>query len=511
MLSNHHNPDILTCIANLSSDEVFTPPRVANQMLDSLPKEIWKDETVKFLDPVSKSGVFLREITKRLLIGLEGGIPDIENRLDHILKKQVFGIGVTELTSLISRRTLYCSKHANGKYSIVKFNNKDGNIKYIKAKHSWGGRGTCRYCGASKRIYERDKTLEAYAYSFIHRNNPEEIFNMKFDVIVGNPPYQMTDGGHGASATPIYNKFIEQAIKLEPRYLTMIVPSRWFAGGRGLDNFREKMLSDKRVREIHDFFDAGDCFPGVEIKGGVNYFLWERDYEGDCLVNTYIGKQLVSKRKRPLAIEGADVFVRHNEGISVLKKVKEHNESSFFNRVSSNDPFGFDKRQPNSMRRVRPKFSLKRFSGAVKLYYYGWQKKGVGYIQKNTITRGTELVRAIKVLITQNYGAGEGYPHQIINKPFIAANNSCCTETYLTIGPFTNREIAENVISYIKTKFFRFLVMLKKNTQGAYKEVYEFVPDQDFSRPWTDKKLYKKYGLSKKEISMIERMIKEIE
>jgi len=511
MLSNFHNPDILTCLANLSSDEVFTPPNVAHQMLDSLPKELWSDKSVSFLDPVSKSGVFLREITKRLLKGLEDEIPNIEERLEHILRNQVFGIGITKLTSEISRRTLYCSKKANGEYAIVNFNDEEGNLRYFESQHFFADGVKCKYCGVNKKLYQRDKGLESYAYSFIHEDKPEELFNMKFDVIIGNPPYQMTDGGHGSSATPLYDKFIETAKRLKPRFITMIVPSRWFAGGRGLDSFRKEMLDDKSIKELHDFPDSSDCFPGVEIKGGVNYFLWERDYQGDCIVNTYDGKNIISSAKRPLLLEGTNIFIRQNEGLDILKKVLSFKENSFSKFVSNNDPFGFDVRQKNSMKRKKPDFSLEKFKDSVNFYYFNWHKLGLGYINNENITRNKELITKHKIFITQNYGAGEGYPHQIINKPFIPHPNSCCTETYLSIGPFENKKLLENVLSYIETKFFRFLVMLKKNTQGAYKKVYEFVPVQDFSKPWTDEELYKKYSLSKAEIQTIEEMIKPME
>lgn len=506
----NYNPDVLSCLANLSSDEVFTPPQLANQMLDLLPQELWSDPEARFLDPACKTGVFLREIAQRLDKGLKAKIPDRQARINHIMKNQLFGMAITELTGLMSRRSVYCSKIANSKYSVcTAFDNSEGNIRYRRIDHAWQD-GRCAFCGASQENYDRGEELETHAYEFIHIENPEEIFNMKFDVIIGNPPYQLSDkGGTGSSAMPIYQKFIQQAKKLNPRYLTMIIPSRWFTGGRGLDDFRDEMLHDERLRVIHDFINAGDCFPGVEIKGGVCYFLWERDNKGNCKVYTHEGNKIVSQAERPLLEKGAETFIRYNEAIKILHKVRKLKEESFANLISANDPFGFDVRVENSYRRMRPNYKKEPFDNCVEFYYNGWKKEGIGYIDRQSIQKNTNWIDKYKIYVPKAWGVGN-MNHDWV-KPFLGNQNSCCTETYLVIGPFDNRQIAINIISYTQTKFFHFLLGLVKITQNTMKKAYSFVPMQDFSKPWTDEALYKKYDLSEDEIAFIEKMVRPMD
>lgn len=492
-----YNPDVLSCLANLSNDEVFTPPSIANKMLDMLPQELFCNPDIRFLDPAAKSGVFLREIVKRLNKGLEHQIPDPFERLEHILKKQVFAIAITELTSLISRRSVYCSTYPNSEYSVVRFDNAEGNVRFKRINHSWRD-GKCIFCGAAESRYNRGDEFETHAYEFIHNLNSEEIFNMKFDVIISNPPYQLSDGGGmGTSATPIYQKFVQTAKKLRPKYITMIIPSRWFSGGKGLDEFRDEMLHDLHIRNIVDYFNATDCFPGVDISGGVCFFLWDRENEGDCNIKS-IRNGKSSVMTRPLLEKNAESFVRFNESIAILRKIQAFKESSFSSIVSTRKPFGLEANDA-----IYEQNSNNRY------FVYAYPKSG--FVDKNCIRCNFEKVNKYKVLISKAYGERGEFPYWVLGKPFIGEPNSVCTETYLVIGGSEDKETAENIRTYISTRFFRFFVLLKKNTQNAPKSVYQFVPLQDFTKPWTDEELYKKYSLTDEEINFIESMIKPMD
>lgn len=505
--SSMYNPDVLTCLANLSNDEVFTPPEVANRMLDMLPEELWHDSSATFLDSACKSGVFLREIAKRLIEGLKEEIPDLQKRIDHIFHKQLYGIAITELTSLLSRRSVYCSKYPNSKYSITLFEDTSGNIRYKRIQHRWQN-GKCLFCGVTKKegTYDRDE-MEVHAYELIHTLHPERIFNMKFDVIIGNPPYQLNIGVEKENyAVPIYQKFVEQAKKLNPRYLTMIIPARWYAGGRGLDEFRDEMLNDDRLSVIHDYPDAGDVFPGVQIKAGVCYFLWERDRHGDCSVTTHLNGDDIGPVVRPLLEKGNDTFIRYNQAISIIQKVFNPVNRSFSELVSPQTPFGIVTSYKGT---DKPQSSTD-----LKMYISGNDKKYKGkafYAPYDKITKGHDMIPWHKIYINMAGSGSDSFPHQILGKPFYGEPNTICNQSYLVIGPFKNKDECENAMSYIATKFFRFMVLQKKNAQHAMRGVYQLVPMQDFTKSWTDEELYKKYRLTEDEIAFIESMIKPME
>ncbi|RMH13621.1 MAG: restriction endonuclease, partial [Gammaproteobacteria bacterium] len=455
------------------------------------------DPNSKFLDPCCKSGVFLREIAKRLDAGLEKAIPDKQERINHIFTKQLYGLAITELTALLSRRSVYCSKTANGKYSVCDaFDDPQGNIRFKRLDHMWRN-GRCVFCGASQANMDRGQELETHAYQFIHTANPEEIFKMKFDVIIGNPPYQLSDGGFGRSASPIYHKFVRQAKKLKPRYLTMIIPSRWFAGGKGLNDFRAEMLNDDHIRKIVDFEDATEVFPGVDIAGGICYFLWDRDSSGPCeVVNMHNGTSVVSTRP----LNEFKTFIRHSQAVPIIRKVLAKKEKSMSEQVSSSKPFGL-------RTFVRP-----QKTGDIILR---WQN-GEGPYKRKDITTGTEMIDKWKV-ITSYVGydhagnPGKDGRRRVLSKIDILPPGTICTETYLVIGSYSDEEQARNLVEYMKTKLFRFLVAQFMYSHHITKDSYALVPILDMTKKWTDKKLYRRYKLTAEEIAFIESKIRPME
>jgi len=511
----NHNPDVITCIANLSSDEVFTPPDFANLMLDALEtswakynagENIWSNRDLRFLDPCTKSGVYLREIVKRLNKGLFSSIPDLTERINHILTQQVFGIGITELTSLLARRSLYCSKNANGIHSVARtFMNNDGNVWFEKMDHTWSS-GKCKFCNASASEYERSLEQESYAYAFIHSENInlsiEKMFGekMRFDVIIGNPPYQLSDGGFGTSAMPIYHKFVEQAKKLEPRYLSFVIPSRWLSGGKGLSDFRSEMLSDERIEHITDYLNSKECFPGVSIGGGVCYFLWNRDYKGTCDYSNILNKTPYRLQRK---LNEYPIFIRFNQAVSIVEKLNLKQSNSFSSLVDSRNPFGIASNYRGGE---------KSFKGSVSLF----SSEGVTYVKPELITSGSTKIGSYKLMVGRIISEHAGEPDKngqmkILSTINLLKPNEVCTDSYLCVGDFKSAQDAVNVHSYLKTKFVRFLIMQAISSINLSKEKFYFVPLLDFSKKWDDKALYKKFGLTAQEVDFIESTIKDMD
>lgn len=495
-------PDILEVISNLSSDEVFTPPKVANAVINLLPAEVWTDPTLRWLDPGCKTGIFPREITKRLMIGLTDVIPDETQRLDHILTEMVFAIAITELTAMMSRRTLYCSKDASGDFSATRFSKPSGNIWNDRVEHSFNDKGRCPECGGTKQQLETTGR-DNYAYGFIHvagRQQIEKEINMKFDVIVGNPPYQMDGGGGGTNATPLYDVFVDQAKALNPRYLAMIIPSRWMAGGRGLDEFRSSMLGDSQMRHLVDYYDAGDLFPGVEIKGGVCYFLWDRDNPGECSVTVH--RSGLAHGPVDRSLDEFDVFVRDARSLEILRKVLKKGAPSLMDLISGDTPFGL----PSNFKGYRK--GTKK-PGDVKLFL-NESGRTERWLDRDVVRKNAKLINAWKVYLPEAYGAGDTWPHQILGESIIGPPKSVCTQTYLCLGPLESKDEAFSVQSYVNTRFARFLISLRKISQHALRSTYQWVPQQAWDHVWTDVELYKKYGITKDEQAYIETMIREM-
>lgn len=499
-------PDILDVIAALSSDEVPTPPVLARAILDLLPAEVWTNPHLKWLDPATKSGSLLREAAARLMDGLADWEPDRTKRAEHILKSMLHGCSITQLTGEMSRRSLYASRDATSQHAIVPFDEPDGNLPFVEGEHDFptanDGRpkGSCRICGAPASL-ERGASRETYAYAFIHGAYPtEEMKDMKFDVIVGNPPYQIgmedSEGNKTANILPLYQRFVQAAIALEPKYLAMIIQARWYAGGKNLETFRKTMIGDRRIAKLVDNPKLYDCFPTAEIKGGVCYFLWDRDHDGDCEFSTRIDGEIVSTMTRDLR-DGDGVLVRDNNAMPIVEKVTARASRSLADVVSPRDPFG---------QSITTNFKGGRsttFHGAIPLVFIDH----IEYIRREQLERNHGWIDRYKVLIPK---AGDGHGREVsyvLGEPIALGPGSACTQSYLVAGTFDTANEAENYAYYLTTKFVRFLVLQRKTTADVRPDKFKFVPKLDMTRRWSDTDLYAHFDLTDEEIAYIESHI----
>ena len=303
------------------------------------------------------------------------------------------------------------------------------------------------------------------------------------------------------SAIPLYHKFVLQAQKLSPRFLIMIIKANWYSSGRGLDDFRNAMLSDKRIDTLVDFEDSRDCFPGVDIAGGICYFLWNRDKTSlECRV-VNVKKQVTIEDYRIL--NEYPVFVRSNRAIKILKKIQAFGGNTMDKCVYSSKPFGFRSFQIGEE---------KAFKNSVNLF----GSKGISYVGRESVAINRDLIDKWKVIVSKTSAEHAGQAdkegrRKILSKIEILEPNTICSESYLLITTFESKFLCENLVSYFKTRFCRFFMSLAVLTQNMARQSFQFVPLQDFSHPWTDEMLYKKYGLTEDEIAFIESMIRPME
>ncbi len=523
------NFDILETINNVGNDEVFTPNRLCNEMLDLLPKEVWINPHYKWLNPVDKNGVFLREIAIRLDKGLVSWEKDLEKRRKHILQKMIYSIGLTRFTAQVSRRTVYyCSVANRGFDNLLDENNNslngyaigngawfdssEGNIITPSSNHFYEG-DRCIYCGISKDSkYNDPKQVENYAYEFIHQENLYDYLNskffkgsknMKFDIIIGNPPYQLkvNEGGKGLGAIPIYHKFIELAKSLRPKYLSMIVPSRWLLGGVGLDDFRTKMLNDKHIAKIVDYVNSRDCFPNFDINGGVCYFLWDSETSTNECEYTYISNSTKVTSQRVL--NEYEIFIRNSEALKIVKKVLLFNEDSISKIVSSQTPYGL-----NSDYRGKPSKS--------KNSYTFYSSDGVSYIEKSEVEKGIDLIDNYRVMLPKITSEHAGIPdkngqYKVLTPLKVLRPGEICSQSYLVVGPVDNENQAYNLKTYLESKLVRYLLLSSIPGMNISKDKFRFIPILNFSKKYTDQEIYKKYNLSESEINVIEKTIRTLE
>lgn len=533
------NFDLLETITNVGNDEVFTPRKTCDMMLDSLPEEVWHNPNYKWLNPATKNGIFEREIAIRLDEGLKEIIPDVEIRRKHILQKMIYSIGQTKFTSNVARRTVYYCSQANRKcdglrapdghfvngYAIGNgswFDNEEGNILTPCTDHKMDPKTKkCIHCGMnSTSKYLDANQREKYAYEFIHYDRglslqvslSRRFFKgergMKFDIIIGNPPYQLRDesGGSSDSAVPIYNKFIDQAISLNPKYLCMIVPSKWMLGGRGLDAFREKMLSDTHICKLYDYENAQECFPANHIDGGVCYFLWDRDYNGKTYHRFKSNSGQISETYHYLKNDYSKFIIRDTSIVSILDKFSKYD--SFSSIVSSTKPYGIRNFLFNEPERYPDSgLSEEPFQNSLKIYgvkgIKGGARRKIGYIKRNFPTSNLESINKYKIFFTTSYSTNAINPPE----PILGMPNEICTETFLLIGPFDSEAIMKNCLSYINTNFFKFLLYHGKGTMHVNKDVFSLIPLLDFSEKWDDNKINSLFKFSEDEIKTINSLI----
>ena len=426
-------------VAKKKFGEVFTPISLVDEMLDKLPVELWLDPTLTWLDPAMGSGNFLIRVSDRLMEGLAAAIPDEADRRKHIMEQMVYGVELQPKNVMIASMFL------------------DPESQYE----------THLACADSLKF---------------------DFWDMKFDVVVGNPPYQKEDGGHSRSSKPIYHTFVYKSQELSARYVLMITPSRWMIGGKGLSGFRNDMMKDRRVKLIVDDSSSSGIFTSVDIAGGVSYFLWDAEYYGPCNFNGV---------ERYLDEE--DIIVRENEALSILKKVKKSSQIWIGSSASPRKPYGLDGEAEEVANSGVP----------------CWHKQSIGLrmISPDDVKDPRGDVNTWRVLVPYAPIAGQtdfSKPISFFNDKnvIIAKPGEYCTETFIILKSCSTEEEAKNFLSYLKTRFFRFMLRMRTISQHITRENYMWVPDlEDYSKEWNDRELYTHFNLTQEEITLIENTI----
>jgi hypothetical protein len=472
--------DIFELIPNQKTNQIFTPKKVVQMMVNKLEEQdpsLFTRTDSTFIDLYMKSGMYITVIVKKLFNNTKKRYASDNECLKHILENQVFGLSPTPILQGITQSYIF-GFDAENKISRNNFIQHD---------------------------------LTPQAKEGVAKQKLKELLNinenMKFDAIVGNPPYQITAIGTNRSP-PIYHKFVVIAKSLNPNYISLITPSRWIAGGLGLSDFRKSMLKYKQIKELIIYPDSNEVFSGVEVKGGISYFLWKKDFEGYCAITTKINNNVFGPDERIL--DEFDILIRYTSGVNILKKILEFEEISITNILSVDKEFGWTSNFKQ--------FSKTEVKGFIPLHYIHKTKRHIGWIDRKDILKSEQLIDTFKVLIPKaGSDGGKTMPDVVLGKPLVTSNPSVCTQSFLFFHLNTQKE-ANSLEKYLFSKFFRFLVSLRKITQDATKSTYEWVPLQDFTEksdidwsksiPEIDQQLYVKYGLSEKEIGFIASMIK---
>lgn len=545
--------DILVLFEALNNHEIFTPPRLAKEMLELLPDEVWCNPSLKFLDPCTKSGVFLREIFYKLYEGLknkgvhkahdglEYNLDNDQERINHILKNMIYGIATSELTGYVARRTLYGVMEANIDKQVAALES------FSKSKNyeQWSEEEQLKFVGrnkfneyfnhemfktddyigfeeegnifypadevAKKVLEDGNYEVEDTYYPFINDETQHQKIldikegRMRFDVIIGNPPYQINDNAFGAGASPIYDKFILTSINLNPKYLSMIVPSRWLTNGKGLGKFRKYMFSNNKISKMVDCLSPNYFFPAVEVKGGINYFLWERNWKRDELEYSIVDPKTKSFSTLRRKINEFDVFIRNNTAISIVHKVLSKGFESVESNASGTLPFGIPSNFTDYSVKSIPSKNIKLYGNKINMK----DTNGIGYVSQSSITKHPEWLNKHKVLVPK--ATGTGNDSKVLSTPIYSEPNSVCSHTYIVVGVFDTKPEALNFMEYIRTKFLRYLVSIVKNTQDATRGVYKFVPMLNMNKSYSDKELYSMFDFTDEEKNFIEELISSME